>query len=480
MSVNFPGRPRDRVVRQPRQDQLRPTFSEPAPERRPRRSLSTPFILFYGFAALILAGGALLALPLSSQSGEATPLASAFFTAASAVTVTGHTAVNTTTHWNHFGHAVIFVLMLVGGLSFMAVATFILALLGQQFSLSERLLMRETMGLNQMQGLRTVVRNIVLVVFLIYCIGAAMIFWRIQGLDGMGLGESAWQSMFLSVSAFNNAGFSILPESPAGSGIERMAPMKILLFAMAVLIILGSVGWTSLVDLYRHRRFSRLSLDTRLVIVTSIALWVAGAVALFLAENANPATHAGYGLFEQVFSSIFHSISGRTAGFTVIDFQQTTDFTKLIYPTLMFIGGASGSVAGGIKVQTFAVIMAAVISSVRGREQAEAFGREITQQQVLRALTVGVLGVVFLVLLMPVLTLIEPEVAFLDLLFDTVSAFSTNGSSAGTAPGLSDGGKVILTVAMFVGRLGPITLALALAPRAESVYRYAQERVTIG
>ena len=480
MSTNFPGRPRDRVVRQPREGQLRPTISGPVPKRHPHRSLSTPFILFYGFVALIVLGGLLLALPIASQDGDATPLVVAFFTATSAVTVTGHTAVNTTTHWNHFGHAVIFVLMLVGGLSFMAVATFILALLGQQFSLSERLLMRETMGLSQMQGLRNVVRNIVLVVFLIYCIGAVVIFWRIQGLDGMGIGESIWQSMFLSVSAFNNAGFSILPESPAGSGIERMAVMKVLLFVMAVLIILGSVGWTSLVDLYRHRRFSRLSLDTRLVIVTSIALWVGGALVLFLAEYYNPATHAGYGFFDRVFSSVFHSISGRTAGFTVIDFQQAADFTKLTYPTLMFIGGASGSVAGGIKVQTFAVIFAAVISSVRGRAQAEAFGREIPQQQVLRALTVGVLGVLFLVLMMPTLTLIESDTPFLDLLFDAVSAFSTNGSSAGTVPGLSDGGKIILTLAMFIGRLGPITLALALAPQGESVYRYAQERVTIG
>ena len=480
MAANFPGRPRDRVIRQPRAEQLRPTFSEPVPERHPHRAFSTPFILFYGFAALVMVGGFLLALPIASDAGTATSLVDAFFTATSAVTVTGHTAVNTTTHWSRFGHAVIFVLMLVGGLSFMAVATFILALLGQQFSLSERLVMRDSLGLGQMQGLRNIVRNIVLVVFLIYCIGATVIFWRIHGMDGMGFGESIWQAMFLSVSSFNNGGFSILPESPLGSGVARIANMEVLLFAMAVLIILGSVGWTSLVDLFRNRRFSRLSLDTRLVIVTSIFLWVAGALVLFLAEYSNPATHAGYSFLDRTVSSLFHSISGRTAGFTTIDFGQATDFTKLTYPMLMFIGGASGSVAGGIKVQTFAVIFAAVISSIRGRAQAEAFGREISQQQVLRALTVGVLGVLFLVLVMPTLTLIEPDVPFLDLLFDTVSAFSTNGSSAGTVPGLSDGGKIILILAMFIGRLGPITLALALAPREQSVYRYAQERVTIG
>ncbi len=452
----------------------------PVPERRPSRVLTTPYVLLSGLAALIMVGGLLLSLPIASRAGTPTQLDVAFFTATSAVTVTGHTVVNSAAYWSHFGQGVIFALMLIGGLTFMALATFILALLGQRSSLSERLVMREMMGLDRMEGLRRITRNIVLVVVLIYCLGAAVIFWRISGLDGMGIGESVWQSFFLSVSAFNNAGFSILPESPAGSGIARIATSHILLLALGILIVLGAVGWVPLVDLYRNRRFSRLSLDTRLVLVTSLLLWVAGAVALFVAEYLNPATHAGFSLAEQVASSVFHSISGRTAGFTAIDFGLAEDFTKLTYPTLMFIGGASGSVAGGIKVNTFAVIIAAVISSVRGRAQAEAFGREISQPQVLRALTVGVLGVLFLVLIMPLLTLIEPDIPFLDLLFDTVSAFGTNGSSTGIVPDLSVTGRVIFMLIMFVGRLGPLTLALALAPREYSVYRFAQERVTIG
>ena len=185
-------------------------------------------------------------------------------------------------------------------------------------------------------------------------------------------------------------------------------------------------------------------------------------------------------MLDRISSSAFHSVSGRTAGFTIIDFGGASDFTKLTYPALMFIGGATGSVAGGIKVNTFAVIVAAVIATVRGRPQAEAFGREIAQFQVLRALTVGVLGVVFIVIVMPTLTLTDPGIPFLDLLFDTISAFGTNGSSTGIVPDLSVAGKFIFMLAMFIGRLGPLTLALALAPREQTVYRFAQESVKIG
>ena len=480
MDTNLPRRPRDNVIRQPRVDQLRPLVAEPVPLRRPNRIFTSTYILIFGFAILIVFGGLLLSLPVSSKEGVFTPLVLAFFTATSAVTVTGHTVVSTSTYWSHFGQAVIFFLMLIGGLTFMAAATFILALLGQRSSLSERLVMRETMGLDRMEGLRRITRNIVLVVVLIYLVGAGVIFSRIHGMDGMGFSESVWQSIFLSVSAFNNAGFSILPESSLGSGLQRMGALEPLLFTMVILIILGGIGWTSLVDLYRHRRFSRLTLDTRLVLVTSLFLWVIGALVLFLAEYSNVDTHGGLPLLDRISDSVFHSISGRTAGFTIIDFGKAEDFTKLTYPALMFIGGASGSVAGGIKVNTFAVIIAAVISSIKRRPQAEAFGREISQQQVLRAVTVGVLGVVFIVLTLPTLTLTEPDIPFLDLLFDTVSAFGTTGSSTGIVPDLSVVGKLIFMLAMFLGRLGPLTLALALAPREQTMYRYVQERVTIG
>ena len=421
----------------------------------------------------------MLTLPVASSKGGFTPLDVAFFTAVSAITVTGHTVIETGAYWSAFGQGVIFFLMLVGGLGFMAVATFLLFLIGQRSSLQERLVMRDTMGTDRMEGLRRVTLNILVVVFCIYALGTAAIFWRINGLGGMDLGESLWQSSFLAVSAFNNAGFSILPESPAGTGLADLGAEWAFLGFMTVLIILGGIGWTVLVDVSRHRRFARLSLDTKLVLVTSLGLWVLGAGVFFLAEYSE--TLAGVGPGDKAVSSIFHSVSGRTAGFSAVDFGLVDDFTKVTYPTLMFIGGAAGSVAGGIKVATLAVIIAAVVSSLRGRSEAEAFGREIAHFQVLRAITVAALGVGFLMVVMPTLTVTDPDIPFLDLFFDTVSAFGTNGTSTGIVPDLSLAGKCIFMITMFVGRLGPLTLALALAPREEtSIYRFARERVKIG
>jgi trk system potassium uptake protein len=480
VDINPRRRPRDGVIRQPRVEQLRPTVTEEVPIRRPHRLFTTPFILFFGFAVLIIIGGLLLALPISSQERVFTSLDLTFFTAISAVTVTGHGVVNSGTYWSIFGRAVIFFLLLIGGLSFMALTTFILALLGQRSTLSERLVLRETLGVDRMGGLRKIARNIVLVAFLIYLIGAALIFWHINGLDGMGFGESVWQSVFLSVSAFNNAGFSILPEVPPDSGLARMASEPTLLIVLSALIILGGIGWTTLVDLYRHRRFSRLALDTKLVITTSIFLWLAGAVILLSTEYTNPALNPELGLVDRLVNSIFHSVSARTAGLSTLNFGEAQDVTKLTYSGLMFIGGATGSVAGGIKVNAFAALMAAVISSVKGRTEAEAFGREIAHTQVLRAITVAILGFSLIGIALKALTLTEPDLDFLDFLFDTVSAFGTVGFSTGIVPEMSVAGKAILMIVMFIGRLGPLTLALALAPQEQTAYHVIQERITIG
>jgi trk system potassium uptake protein TrkH len=438
-----------------------------------------------GFILLIVIGGILLALPIANHQNIFTSLDISFFTAISAVTVTGHTVVPTSTYWSGFGQSVIFVLMLVGGLGFMVVSTFLLLVIGQRSTLQERMLssgfMRDTVGMEGMQGLRRIGRNVVLLVLVLYALGTVGVFWQVSGLDGMGSGESLWNSAFLSVSAFNNAGFNILPESPTGSSLARFATNPILLLMITVLIVLGGLGWTVLLDIYRHRRFPRLGLDAKLVVVTSLALWVFGAGVLLLAEFSNPATLGALDWSDRLAGAVFGSASGRTAGFTTIDFGQVKEITKLTYTGLMFIGGGAGSVAGGIKVVTFAVIVAAVVSSLRGRSHAEAFGREIHQSQVHRALAVAVLGVAISMVLLALLTLTDPAVPFLDLLFDTVSALGTTGASTGIVPDLSLSGKAIFMVAMFVGRLGPVTLALTLVPREEAtVYRFVRERVKIG
>ncbi|GIS95976.1 MAG: hypothetical protein CM1200mP22_32130 [Dehalococcoidia bacterium] len=283
------------------------------------------------------------------------------------------------------------------------------------------------------------------------------------------------------MSSVNNAGFNIFPEAPGGSSVARFASNPILMITMTVLIILGGLGWVLLVDIFRKRRISRFSLETKLVLVTSIVLWFLGAGVLFLSEFANSQTMGAFNWTDKVLGAIFQSVSGRTAGFLIVDFGEVKDVTKSTFSGLMFIGGAAGSVAGGIKVATFAVLMAAVISSLRGRPHAEAFGREIHQSQLHRALTVAVLGLGIIAVAATILTTLEPEVPFLDIIFDTVSAFGTTGASTGIISDMGLGSKILFMVLMYVGRLGPVALALALAPEDDTeVYRFATESVKIG
>ena len=476
------GRMGDRIIRRPRVREVLPEVVKSTRTRRPARHFTPPYMLFYSFGVLIMLGALFLALPIANSKEDFTPLDVAFFTSTSAVTVTGHTVVNTADYWSSFGHAVIFILMMVGGLGFTTLATFFLIVIGQRITLPERMLMRDTMGVDRMGGLVAVMRNIVLIVLGIYVVGMLTLWWRLQGqevIPGGGPlsgGEALWQSAFLSVSAFNSAGFSILPES---SSLEMFHTHTLLLGFLAILIVLGGISWTVLVDVFRQRRFSRLSLDTKMVVTTSIFLWVLGALVLFIAEYRE--SLAASSVVEKVYQSVFHSISGRTAGLATLDFSASTELTRLFYPFLMFVGGAAGSVAGGIKVATLAVIIAAVISSIRGRPQTEAFGREIPHFQVHRAVSVAVLGVAFIFLVSLALTFTEKDIDFLDLLFDTVSAFGTTGLSTGVPPQLSLVGEILFMITMFAGRLGPLTMALALAPREEaSVYRFVQERVKIG
>ena len=478
-------RPIDNIIRLRRRRELSPTVAEVELPKQNKPLFGTTILLLLGFALLIAAGGGLLTLPIAQNGTGFTAFETAFFTSVSAVTVTGHTVVDTSTYWSTFGQAVIFMLMMVGGLGFMVISTFILLLIGQRSTLQERLLtrdlMRDTVGVDQMGGLRHLGRAVIGVVFLLYAIGAVVIFLQINGIDGVGNLRSVWHSIFLSVSSFNNAGFNIIPEVPGGSSLTRFFSDPGLLVTMTVLMILGGLGWVLVVDVFRKRRISRFSLETKLVLVTSIVLWVLGAFVLYLSEFNNSATMGDFSWFDKIFGAIFSSVSGRTAGFSIMDFGEVKDVTKSTFSGLMFIGGAAGSVAGGIKVATFAVLMAAVISSLKGRPHAEAFGREIHQSQLHRALTVAVLGFAFIAVSATVLTTLEPGIPFQDIIFDTVSAFGTTGASTGIIADTGLAAKILFMALMYVGRLGPVVLALALATEDDTeVYRFAQESVKIG
>ena len=485
MASNRERRPLDSIIRLPRRRDISSTIRFREERRRPRRLLGISTILITVFVLLMSAGAGLLTLPLASVSGESTPVEVAYFTSISAVTVTGHTVVSTPEYWAPFGQVVIFTLMLVGGLGFMVISTFLLLVLGDRTTIQQRALTRGLMsdaaGVKQMRAIRSIGNRVIMIVLAVYVVGSIIFFSQISGLGDIGHLKAYWYSLFLSVSSFNNAGFNIIPEAAQGNAARFVSNYTVLL-TMTIMIALGGLGWVTMVDVWRHKRFSRFSLDTKLVVVTSVGLWLLAAGLLALTEFANPDTMRSLGWGDRVVNAFFLAVSGRTAGFSTIDFSQVADVTKMTFTAMMYIGGGPGSVAGGIKVVTFALIVAAVFSSLRGRSHAEAFGREIQQPQLHRALAVAVLALGLIFITIMTLVEIEHDAPFLHLLFDTVAALGTVGATTGIVPELGLASQSILMAAMFTGRLGPLVLALAMAPKEDEIeaYRFAQEQVRIG
>ncbi len=441
---------------------------------------------------LNVAGGGLLYLPFATADGEGASLQVAFFTAISAATVTGLTLVDTQTYWSVFGQAVVFMLMLVGGLEFMTAAT-VLVFFGRRTTALEEEVYRDTVGSGHTSNIARVARNIVLVFMVGYLVGAAVIFFGMRTVGDFSLAERAWQSLFLSVSAFNNAGLSILPNAASGNNLDTLGAHLYLTAAITPMIMLGALGWPLLMDLRRNLRpgfsrgglrglylfnFSRLTLDTKLVVILTLALYGLSAGAFLLAEWGG--VLAGYSILGKVGSSVFHGVSGRTAGFAGLDWSATRDFTLLVYGGLMFIGGSTASVAGGIKVNTLAVLLAAARSAALRHPRTEIFRREIGATLVARALMIALLAVAYLGVVVPILTYTDPHIGFVELMFDAISAFGTNGMSAGASAELSVAGSIIFMVTMLAGRIGPLTLVMLLAPRDEAAYRYPEEPVRIG
>jgi trk system potassium uptake protein TrkH len=487
-------RPGDRTVRRPRRQEYRPLRLRIPKTRVPSRR-AAPLVFIYGFAMLILAGTALLSMPISNVNGEVTPFFDALFTSTSAVTVTGLVVADTGAYWSTAGQGVILGLIFLGGLGFMTGATFLLMLIGRRISLANRLLVRDSLGQVHLGGVVKLVKRIVGTVILIQIVGWAFLWWRLAE-SHSGL-QRVWQSLFHAISGFNNAGFSILPNSESLSGIHSDVPILLILI---VLMVLGGIGYSVMVDILeirqpltgqpltgisklfhvRLRRFSRMTLDTKMVLLMSLVLWLLGLIIILAAEYNNPATLGDMSTLEKVVNGFFQSVSVRTAGFSTIDYSLVEQHTVLFSTGLMFIGGASASTAGGIKITTLAVLLWTVWSSLRGRDSVVAFGREIPVGQVHRALVV-VVGAVFSVFVVAFALTLTEGIPFLAILMEVVSAFGTNGLSTGVTSELSTVGRFIITVAMFLGRIGPLTVALALAQREEiALYRYTQERVKIG
>jgi trk system potassium uptake protein TrkH len=402
--------------------------------RAPRRALNAGLVLAGGFALLTVVGTILLMLPLSHANGAWTPLLDAALTAVSAACVTGLVVVDTGTYWSTFGQVVIVVLVQVGGFGFMIFSTFLLRLAGRQISLRERLLLSESLGGGAFGSALGLARRILLFTLVVEGTGALVL--TIAFLESQPLQTAIWWGVFHAITAFNNAGFDLT------GGFRSMVPYQDapgVLLSLSALVILGSISYSVVEDVLRRRRFQRLTLDSKLVLVTTLGLLPGGTLALLFTERANEATFAPMSAGMRVLNASFHSTVARTAGFNSVDLAAMTDGGLLVLIGLMMIGGAAGSTAGGIKVQTLGILLSATASAIRGQQDMVAFERRVPVPDILRAIAVTVLAfaLVFLATFMLNLTEVQP---FLRELFEVVSAFATVGMSTGLTGESSAGG----------------------------------------
>ena len=404
----------------------------------------------------------------------------AFFTSTSAITVTGLTVQNTPTYWSGFGKIVILLLMFIGGLGIMTTAAFLLVLIGQRVSLFQRQLVKESLGIlptNELGGMVTLVIRIVAIAVFVQVIGSMVYFVRL--LTEMDIKNAIPHAVFMAISSFNNAGFTAFS---SGSSISFYQKDVTMITTTVILILIGAVSVWVVADILAFRNKVFLySLNSKLVLSGTLILTIVGALIFFAFEYSNPSTMSTLSVLDKIMVSVFESVSGRTAGLTTVDYGNTEQHTNFLMIGLMFIGGASGSVAGGIKINTFAVICIGIFSTLQGRTRTSIFGREIASLIVKRTMVIGALATAIVFIFSFILTAIESQFDFIDLLFEIISAFGTVGLSTGLTSELSRWGQLILIIAMFIGRVGPLGLGLAMtqSSRIEN-YRYTKERVTIG
>jgi len=416
----------------------------------------------------------LLILPVSAASGQYTSPVNALLTATSAVCVTGLIVVDTGTYWSTFGQAVLLVLFKIGGLAFIAGATILLMIIGGRLGLRDRLLI-SAMGVEQMGGIFGVVLRVAIFSLVIEAIGVVIFYFHWQASSQPGV--SLWMAIFHAVSAFNNCGMDLFGNFRSLQGFQTDG---VFLLVTAILIILGSTGYALIVDIGRQHRFNRISLDGRIVLVTAFGLIILGTLVYLFFEYNNPATLDNLSFSQKLSVAFFQSVTPRTAGFSAVDIGGIREFTLLFTVFLMFAGGAAGSAAGGVKVNTLGVLILTAVNVLRGNENVVVFGRQLTRQTVFRAVTLSLLYLLVAGTVTLILSITE-SLPLRGIVFEAFSALGTVGLSTGITPELSVTGKLILVETMLIGQLGPLTLMAYLVHRRQAVsIEYPYENIRLG
>ncbi|MEE9269883.1 MAG: TrkH family potassium uptake protein, partial [Candidatus Krumholzibacteria bacterium] len=429
-------------------------------------------VLLGAFALMISVGAVVLMLPTSTPSGSSLGFIDALFTSTSAVCVTGLTVVDTAADFTATGQFVLLLLFQIGGLGIMTFAALFALLMGQGLGIKEGVMMREVMNVDVVSRISTLVPSILAITFLVELVGAVVLFAALPQ-AGVSLGVRVFNAVFHSVSGFCNAGFSLY-----SSGLEAFRGDAAVSLVMVVLIVIGGLGFTVHQDLLRvfvaavrrRRERVRLRLQTKVVLLVTVVLIVAG-TASFLVLNRGGISPL---------QAFFQSVTARTAGFHTTPQTELDEGSHFFTMVLMFIGAAPGSTGGGIKVSTVAIILATVLAMMKGRPRTEMFRKTVPEATVRESIVVATLSVFAISLALMVLLVTETG-AFRTLLFEVVSAFGTVGLSLGKTPELTVAGKLVVGLTMFFGRVGPMAIALSVAGRVRSVDRtYPSERIMVG
>ena len=429
-----------------------------------------------GLAVAIAVGSALLVLPLASADGEQAELMTALFTATSAVCVTGLVVVDTATAWSGFGEIVILLLIQAGGLGIMTLATLVVMLLSRRMGLRVRSVVQTETKAVTAADVRRVVRSVVLFSLLVEAVVAALLTLRFALGYGHALPQALYSGVFHSVSAFNNAGFGLHADS-----LVRYVEDPWVSLTIAAAVIIGGLGFPVWFELARNwRRPRQWSVLTRITVFTTIALLVGGTVFMLAAENSNPDTLGGVDENHRLVAAFFAAVMPRTAGFNNLDIAALRPETLFVTDILMFIGGGSAGTAGGVKVTTFGLLAYVIWSETRGERDVHIGPRRVPTANQRQALAVALLSVGIVVVSTLTMMALTSE-SFDAILFETVSAFATVGLSTGITASLPVPAQLVLVALMFIGRIGPLTVASAMALRERPrLYQLPEERTIVG
>ncbi len=434
-----------------------------------------PTTLMLSFVFVILVGTVLLMLPAASQKNTVTTFIDALFTATSATCVTGLVVVDTWTYFSTFGQMVILVLIQIGGLGIMTISTAFALMIGQRITLKLENILQNVVGGSTRLNLFQLLKSIVLVTAIIETIGAALLYRTfVREMEPL---KAVYFAVFHSISAFCNAGFAFY-----SNGFENYVGDVNLNLTITLLIILGGIGFTVIIDIQRYlfvpEKVKRLTLHSKVVLVTTAALLLLGFIAFFIVESQH--TMKALPLWQRALGAWFQSVTARTAGFNTVNIGKFGPASLMVMMILMFIGASPGSTGGGIKTSTFVILILSVTSMLKGNRDLAIFNRKIAVSNIREATSLTTLSMLIIMVIVFLLLILEPF-KFDEILFESVSAFGTVGLSMGITSKLSATGRVLITLLMYIGRIGPLTLIYAFAiRRRSSAIQYAEEQLAVG